>query len=576
LTVTYDSQGGSAIFSGSTTTGGSIASSPGTPTRSGYTFNGWFTASSGGSAITFSYAHGQTANFTLYAQWTATSSVTYNGNSNSSGSVPTDSTEYSSGASVTVAANSGSLAKTGYTFGGWCTTQPAAGSACGGTSRAAGSTFTISANTTLYAVWTIAAPSCATGGACVVGDTGPGGGIVFYVHDDADDLFASTGSDCGSSCAYLEAAPDGWGNSSSVDDSCTTPGTASVDPICEWSGNTNTAIGATAQSTDIGTGYANTLAAVGQSSTAGRAITAAWNYTTNGTSDWHLPSKDELKELCKYARTQTTGNTSTSCVVGGTLRSGFSGSVDYWSSTEGTHQYSWLHYFASTPAQGMYFKSYPLKVRPVRAFAPAPSCAGGGVCVVGDTGPGGGIVFYVAGSNFTSTGSDCATACRYLEAAPTDQSTGVAWATSAAACYADGSDLGTNDCENYSIYSNTSGQADSRTAGVGIGMGMANTNQIYARLTTAGSASTNAYAAGIAWAYTNNGKSDWHLPSRNELNELRQQAESVGGFVATEYWSSSEYVGRYYASAQAFLGQAQFIQVKSVATFRVRPVRAFG
>ncbi|NDC47219.1 MAG: hypothetical protein EBZ68_06565, partial [Actinobacteria bacterium] len=26
-------------------------SSPGTPTRSGYTFNGWFTASSGGSAI---------------------------------------------------------------------------------------------------------------------------------------------------------------------------------------------------------------------------------------------------------------------------------------------------------------------------------------------------------------------------------------------------------------------------------------------------------------------------------------------------------------------------------------------
>jgi uncharacterized repeat protein (TIGR02543 family) len=71
LTVTYDSQGGSAISSGSTTVGGSISGSPGTPTRTGYTFNGWFVATSGGSQIVFPYTHGQTANFTLYAQWTA-------------------------------------------------------------------------------------------------------------------------------------------------------------------------------------------------------------------------------------------------------------------------------------------------------------------------------------------------------------------------------------------------------------------------------------------------------------------------------------------------------------------------
>ena len=75
LTITYDSQGGSAIAAGSTTTGGSIAASPGTPTRAGYTFNGWFAASSGGSAITFPYSHGQTASFTLYAQWTLTLSL---------------------------------------------------------------------------------------------------------------------------------------------------------------------------------------------------------------------------------------------------------------------------------------------------------------------------------------------------------------------------------------------------------------------------------------------------------------------------------------------------------------------
>jgi uncharacterized repeat protein (TIGR02543 family) len=70
LTIATDEQGGSAINNAFTTTGGIISSSPGTPTRSGYTFNGWFTASSGGSALLFPYTHNQTENFTLYAQWT--------------------------------------------------------------------------------------------------------------------------------------------------------------------------------------------------------------------------------------------------------------------------------------------------------------------------------------------------------------------------------------------------------------------------------------------------------------------------------------------------------------------------
>ena len=38
---------------------------------------------------------------------------------------------------------------------------------------------------------------------------------------------------------------------------------------------------------------------------------------------------------------------------------------------------------------------------------------------MGDTGPGGGIVFYVAASNFTALYSPCNRTCRYLEAAPT-------------------------------------------------------------------------------------------------------------------------------------------------------------
>ena len=48
--------------------------------------------------------------------------------------------------------------------------------------------------------------SCQMGGACALGDTGPGGGKVFYV--------ATNQFTCGvtlmAKCLYLEAAPAGW------------------------------------------------------------------------------------------------------------------------------------------------------------------------------------------------------------------------------------------------------------------------------------------------------------------------------------------------------------------------------
>jgi hypothetical protein len=49
------------------------------------------------------------------------------------------------------------------------------------------------------------APTSATAKVYSVGDVGPGGGIVFYVHQNG--TFASTGSDCGANCKYLEFAP---------------------------------------------------------------------------------------------------------------------------------------------------------------------------------------------------------------------------------------------------------------------------------------------------------------------------------------------------------------------------------
>ncbi|MFD0778576.1 InlB B-repeat-containing protein [Flavobacterium myungsuense] len=143
LTATYNSQSGSAISNGSTTTGGSISTSPGTPTRTGYTFNGWFAASSGGSAISFPYTHGQTANFTLFAQWTAnTLTVTYNSQSGSAIS------NGSTTAGGSIAASPGSPTRAGYTFNGWFTASS------GGSAISFPYTHGQTANFTLFAQWT--------------------------------------------------------------------------------------------------------------------------------------------------------------------------------------------------------------------------------------------------------------------------------------------------------------------------------------------------------------------------------------------------------------------------------------
>ena len=221
------------------------------------------------------------------------------------------------------------------------------------------------------------------------------------------------------------------------------------------------------------------------------------------------------------------------------------------------------------------------------------------VYAVGDTGPGGGVVFYVqaSGGTFTSTGSDCGTACKYLEAAPSDQSSGIVWATTAAFCYNSGSTTETNSCQSNSIYSGDStAQAASRTAATAIGKGMANTNQIHARLTTAGGAATNTYAAGIAYAYVNNGKTDWHLPSKDELNQMCKWQRGVAwtsdatvctggtlnsatwgatGFSSGSYWSSSEWTAVVSAWRQSFDGGVQGSGLR-YNPYSVRPVRAFG
>ena len=138
-----------------TTTSGSIVSSAITPEGTSFSFTDkvatWvgsantvtFTAAANGrfNKIVVTYTSGGSQSDT----WT----VTYNTNGATSGTVPTDDTEYDADNNmVTVLGNTGSLAKTGYTFDGWNTKADGTGD-----DYAAGDKFTISANTTLYAKW---------------------------------------------------------------------------------------------------------------------------------------------------------------------------------------------------------------------------------------------------------------------------------------------------------------------------------------------------------------------------------------------------------------------------------------
>jgi uncharacterized repeat protein (TIGR02543 family) len=78
-----------------------------------------------------------------------TYTVTYDSNSSTSGTLPTLQMQ-NIGTTITVQANSGTLARTGYTFGGWNTSANGSG-----TNYTAGTgTFTLSVDTTLYANWT--------------------------------------------------------------------------------------------------------------------------------------------------------------------------------------------------------------------------------------------------------------------------------------------------------------------------------------------------------------------------------------------------------------------------------------
>ena len=84
--------------------------------------------------------------------------VIYDKNGATGGTVPSDATVYSDNATATIKANTGSLAKTGYTFSGWNTAANGSGT---DVSASGSATKKITAGLRLYAKWTASA-SCAT------------------------------------------------------------------------------------------------------------------------------------------------------------------------------------------------------------------------------------------------------------------------------------------------------------------------------------------------------------------------------------------------------------------------------
>jgi uncharacterized repeat protein (TIGR02543 family) len=137
--VTYEEHGGTTVPDATFVSGGTVTL-PAKPTRTGYTFDGWFTAQTGGTE------YGATStppdgNLVVHAQWTRDPfTVTYQEH----GGTTVSDSEFVSGGTVTLPARP---TRAGYTFDGWFTEQT------GGTKYGATSTPP-DGNLVVHAQWT--------------------------------------------------------------------------------------------------------------------------------------------------------------------------------------------------------------------------------------------------------------------------------------------------------------------------------------------------------------------------------------------------------------------------------------
>lgn len=143
-TVTYNANGGSSTPSSQTKWYGTALTLASAISRTGYTFQGWATSSTGGVSYKAGASYTTNASVTLYAVWKAnTYTITYNTNSGSGAPASQTKTH-----GVTLKLSSTVPTRANYTFLGWSTSSSATSA-----TYTAGGDFTENANRTLYAVW---------------------------------------------------------------------------------------------------------------------------------------------------------------------------------------------------------------------------------------------------------------------------------------------------------------------------------------------------------------------------------------------------------------------------------------
>ena len=367
---------------------------------------------------------------------------------------------------------------------------------------------------------------CSNGGAatvCNIGDIGPGGGIVFY--DAGKEEYWGR---------YLEIAP----KSCEGERYAWRPAGNAKTIYNDAQGQTAAELRLLAKG--IGMGKVNTRIITLALGAGKYAAKYAEDLVCGKRDDWFLPSKDELDTAYNRLAQNRVGAKDTP--IGG-FNKGY-----YWTSTDYNDKTAWSQYFMDgqqfdrvQTMDGNKTPPTPFRVRAIRAFGTNTvtlTCAQGGSCKIGDTGPGGGIVFYVAQDLLLVNGKSW----RYLEAAPQDS--GYATLCETGTCLK----VKFQDLEPWEI-----------------GKGAKNTKDL---LSASGVGSIKRLVKdGI------NDKTDWFLPSADEIDVLYRQKNLVGGFAADKYWSSSTSERLGYVID--FNDGDNFGKYK-IELYRVRLIRAFG
>ncbi len=168
---------------------------------------------------------------------------------------------------------------------------------------------------------------------CSIGDEGPGGGTVFYANAtgfNCGPLHNATGSPTGGLCNFLEVAPTSFisAHKTILVKKISTTLYPSLNP------SPISVLSATLTSDDIGRGYKYTNSVVAANPVpTGCASFATCHYgpnitrlySSNGKTDWYLPTLTENNQLCKWLYNVTYTSDTQACLgaASGSIRTGF-------------------------------------------------------------------------------------------------------------------------------------------------------------------------------------------------------------------------------------------------------------